>query len=79
MRIHEKEEQELRRLYEVPLLNKLGFSDTFLRDMMYVSKEILRLDLFLPKTMIAMHRLKLYLGNKRIKLNAARIINVLEE
>ena len=29
--------------------------------------------------MIVMHGLKLYLGNKRIKLNAARIINILEE
>jgi len=78
-KMHENEELELRKLCEVPFLKKLGYSINFPQNMMYVSKEMLRLGLFLPTTIIAMHRLKLYLGNKRIKPNVSRMIRGLEE
>ena len=79
IKLHEREELELRRLYEPTILRKLGFSITFPRNVMYASKEMLRLGLFLPSTMIAMQSLKLFLGNKRGTTNAARMINALEE
>ena len=78
-KMHKREELELRKLYKAPLLSKLGFNINFPRDVMYVSKEMIRLGLFLPTTMIVIQGLKLFLGNKRIKLNVARMINVLEE
>ena len=62
-----------------PILSKLGFSSNFPRDVMHVSKESLGLGLFLPSTMVAIQGLRMCLGNKRIKSNAARTIKVLEE
>ena len=79
IKLHEREEAELQRLYEPTILKKLGFSVNFPRKVMYVAKEMLGLGLFLPSTMIAIQRLKLFLGNKRGKTNAARMINALEE
>jgi len=79
IKLSNDEENELRRLYEAPLLSKLGFSVNFPRDVMYVSKEMLGLGFFLPSTMIDMHKLALFVGNKRLKMNVARMINVLEE
>ena len=45
----------------------------------HMLKEMLGLGLILPKTMIAIQGLQMYLGNKRIKSNASRMIRVLEE
>ena len=66
-------------MYEEPILRKLGFSSNFPRNVMYVSKEMLGLGLFLPTTMVAIQGLRMYFGNKRIKSKAARTIKVLEE
>ena len=79
IKLNEKEEIELRWLYEPTILKKLGFSVNFPRKIMYVSKEMLGLGLLLPSTMIAIQGLKLYLGNKRCASNASRMINALEE
>ena len=59
-----KEEKELRRACETPILTKLGFSSKFPRDMMHVSKEMLGLGLFSPSTMIAMQALRMCLGHE---------------
>ena len=64
IKLNENEENELRRLYEAPMLNKLGYSINFPRDIMYISKEMLGLGLFLPSTIIDMHKLALFLRNK---------------
>jgi len=77
--LHERQEKELRRLYQATILKKLGFGANFPRKLMYISKEMLGLGLFLPSTMIAIQKLKLFFGNKRGKTNVARMINVLEE
>ena len=74
-----KEEKELRKIYEMPILIKLGFSNKIPRDRMCVSKDILGLGLFLPSIMIAIQAMRIYLGNKRISSNASRMIAVLEE
>ena len=79
MTLNEKEENELRRLHEAPMLNKLGLRSTFPRDMMHVSRDMLGLGLVLPTTMIAIQVIRMCFGNKRIKSNAARMIKVLEE
>jgi len=62
VKLHEKEEMELRRLYETTILRKLGFSTNFPRKIMYVSKEMLGLGLLLPSTMIRDD-----VGRRRIK------------
>ena len=69
----------MRYLYESTILRKLGFSVKFPCNVMHVFKEILRLGLLLPSTIIAMQRLKLFFGDKRSKSNASRMINALEE
>ena len=74
-----KEEKELRRIYEMPILIKLSFSNKFLRDMLHMSKDMLGLELFLPSTIIAIQAMRMYLGNKWISSNASRMIVVLEE
>ena len=66
MTLNEKEENELRRLYETPTLNKLGFSSNFPRDMMCASQDMLRLGLVLPTTMIEIQGLRMCFGNKRL-------------
>ena len=62
-KLNEREDIELRKVYEAPLLSKLGFNVNFPRDIMYVSKEMLGLGMFLPTAMIAIQGLKLCLGN----------------
>ena len=79
IKLYKREENELRKLYEAPLLNKLGFNINFPRDVMYIFKEMLGLGFFLPLTMIAIHNLILFIGNKRLKTNVSRMINILEE
>ena len=61
------------------LLCKMGFSSNFPRDVMHTSKEMLGLGLFLLSALITIQGLKLYFGNKRIKMNAARMADALEE
>jgi len=70
MTLDPKEELELKRIYERPLLTKLGFSVTFPRYAMYARKSALGLGLMTPRTMIEMLKLKLYIGAKRLKKNA---------
>ena len=78
-RINEAHENEIIRMIKPVMLIKLGFSVNFPQDMMRILKEILGLGLFLPSTMIVIQVLRLYLGNKRIKSNASRMIAVIEE
>ena len=65
VKLSPKEEQELRRLYEAPMLMKLGFSRNFPRHTLYSRRSALGIGLMKPNTIIDMMKLKLYLGNKR--------------
>ena len=66
IKLHEKEELELRRFYESTTLRKLEFYTNFSSKLMHVSKEILGLGLLLPSIIIAIQGLKLYLENKDV-------------
>ena len=79
IKTHKREESELRKLHEAPLRSKLGLNINCPRDIMHISKEMLRLGLFLLSMIITMKKLLLFLGNKQVKSNVARIKNILEE
>ena len=53
---------ELKKIYEEPILIKLGLTKKFPREVMYMSKDSLGLGLLTPETILAIQRLKLYFG-----------------
>ena len=55
--LYSKEEQNLKGIYVELILRKIGFSSTFPRFIMHMSKEMLGLGLFLPKTIISIQGL----------------------
>ena len=59
------QEKELKRLYEEPLLIKLGLSQNFLWKVLYSRKSALGIGIMKPSSIINILRAKLYLGNKR--------------
>ena len=77
--LYKKEEEELRRIYEELLLRKLGLSIKFLRIIMHESKDSLGLGMIKPKIIVASYVMKIYLGNKKHKLEVAKLIKALEE
>ena len=60
-----RQEQELKRIYEELLLIKLGLSRNFPRDVLYSRKSALGVRIMMPSTIINMLKAKLYIGNKR--------------
>jgi hypothetical protein len=77
--LNEKQERELKRIYEEPILNKLGFSKKFPRDVLYARKSALGIGLMEPNTIIAMLKLKLYIGSKRGRGNSWESVKTQEE
>ena len=63
--IMDLQEKELKRIYKVPLLVKLGLSEKFLRIMLYTRKIALDIGIMKLSTIIAILAIKLYLGHKR--------------
>ena len=63
--LHPKEERELQRIYEEPILVKLGLSKKYLRAVLYTRKSALGISFMKPSTIIAILKLKQYVGNKR--------------
>ena len=79
VKLTSKEDQELRRIYEAPMLTKLGFSRTFPWHTLYSRRSALGIGLMKPNTIIEMMKLKLYLGNKRKVGNANEAIIAQED
>jgi len=77
--LYPREEQELKRIYKTPLLQKLELSKKFPHAVMYARKSALELGIMAPSTILAMLELKLYIGNKRINGNAGEAIVVQKE
>ena len=77
--LNEKQEKELRRIYEEPMLMKLGLSKKYPRAALYSQKSALGVGLMLPSTIIATLKLKLYIGNKRRLGNSAEALKIQEE
>ena len=74
--LNEKQELELRKLYEEPMLIKLGFSRNFPRKVLYMRKSALGIGLMAPKTIIDTMKLKLYIGNVRRIGNATQALDI---
>ena len=62
-----------------PLLYKLGLSRKFPRTALYLRRSMLEVGLMLPSIIIAMLKLKQYIGNKWKRGNAAQSIVIQEE
>ena len=77
--LNSKEEKELKRIYEEPMLVKLGFSKKFPRIILYTRKSALGVGLMQPSTIIAILKLKSYIRNKRKQRNVTKSINIQEE
>jgi len=65
--LNNKQEIELRRIYEELLLIKLGLSRKFPRDILHSRKSALGVGIMKPTTIIDMLKAKLFLGNVRRK------------
>ena len=76
--LNQKQEKELKRLYEAPMLMKLGLSKNFPRLALYVRKSVLGIGLMQPSTIIAILKLKSYIGNKWKEGNATQSIEIQE-
>ena len=79
IKLDNKEEVELIKIYKVLLLRKLDLSIKFPWAVMHTSKELLGLGFMKPKTIIAIQVLRLYLSNKRIKFTVSKMISAVEE
>ena len=76
IQLNEKQEIELKRLYEEPLLMKLGFSRNFPRKVLYMRKSAFGIGIMAPKTILDTMKLKLYIGNVRRNGNAGKAIEI---
>ena len=77
--LSDKQEEELKRLYEEPLLVKLGLSRKFPRVVLYSRKSALGVGIMALNTILAMLKAKLYLGNIRRKGETHKAIELQEE
>ena len=59
-----KQTNELKRIYELPMIRKLGLRDNFPRELLHAQKSILVIGLIEPNIMIDMLAIPLYVGNK---------------
>ena len=77
--LNPKEVKELKKIYEEPMLIKLGFSKKFPRTAFYTRKSTLGVGIMKSETIIAILKLKQYIGNMRKLGNAGKLIRVQEE
>jgi len=61
------------------ILNKLGLSKKFLRDILYARKSALGIGLLKPTTIIAILAAKLYVGHMRKNNRISNIIQINEK
>ena len=64
--INEKQIKELKRIYKVPILNKLRLSQNFSKTLLHARKSFLGVRLLVPEIVIAIALLKVYPGYKRV-------------
>ena len=79
MELTDKQEDELREIYEIPILKKLGLSITYPRALLYVEREAMGLGLLRPNTILAQLSIKMFVGHGRIKSATHNSICVLHE
>ena len=74
-----KQCDELKKIYELPIIRKMRLGDNFPRKLLYVKKSALGVGLIEPATVIDYLAIKLYVGNKRAKGELTSVINIHEE
>jgi len=79
IRITRKQENELLKICERPILRKLGLSEKFPRELLYSRKSALGIGLLKPSTIIAILAAKLYIGHMRKNDRIANMIKINEE
>ena len=66
----------MRRICEETLLNKLGFSKKFLRNVLYMRRSALGIGILKPKIIVDALVIKLYFGHKRAKTRMSKLIQI---
>ena len=61
------EEEELKKIYEQPILEKLRLGMKFSKCALYIYKKALGISIMTPNTMLAILALKLYFGHTRLQ------------
>ena len=74
MRLSELEKNEMKRIYEVLILKKLGLSVKFPREVMYMRKTALGLGLIELDAVLEILTLKQYFGHMRMRSDTSKII-----
>ena len=77
--LSEAQEASLCRIYEAPILQKLGYSVKFPRDLMYAPVKAMGLGFLRPTTIITQLKAKLLVGNARIQSPTYDFFLVLHE
>ena len=73
------QEIELKRIYETPLLIKLGLGQKFPHKVLYSRKSALGVRIMIPKTIINILKAKLYIGNVRKRGETNKVIELHSE
>ena len=71
MCLNDEQEKELKRIYEEPMLMKLGLSKKFPRAALCSRKSTLGIGLMEPSTIVDVLKLKLFIGSMRKRGNSA--------
>ena len=77
--INKVQKKELMKIYEVPILKKIGLSAKFPRQILYARKAALGVGIMKPSTIINTLAIKLYIGHQRKKSRLAIFMNINEE
>jgi len=77
--INKVQKKELMKIYEVPILKKIGLSAKFPRQILYARKAALGVGIIKPCTIINTLVIKLYIGYQRKKSRLAIFMNINEE
>ena len=77
--IIDKQNNELRKLYETLIARKLRLGAKFLRRILYTRRNTIEIRLVQPKTMIVMSILKQYIGNCRMMNRVFSMIKISKE
>ena len=77
--LNDKQEAELKHIYEVPILRKIGLSSKFPKELLYARRSTLGVGLITLNTALSIAALKLYISNKRMGNRANEMIRINEE
>ena len=79
VQFNSKQTKELKIIYDLPMIRKLGLDDNFPRKLLHVQKQRLGIGSIEPNTVIEMLVMRFHVGNKRLQGDVSKIIEVHEE